>query len=56
MHMVDDMCNYGKPKEANAEVGERTTNCLPNALVIVVESNTNHFATKCLFGYQIHFD
>jgi hypothetical protein len=23
MHMVDDMCKYGKPKEANTEVGEK---------------------------------
>ena len=23
MHIVDDMCRYGKPKEANTEVGEK---------------------------------
>jgi hypothetical protein len=23
MHIVSDMCKYGKPKEANTEVGEK---------------------------------
>ena len=23
MHIVNDMCKYGKPKEANTEVGEK---------------------------------
>ena len=38
MHIVSDMCKYGKPKEANNEVGEK---------------NHKVFA-KCILGCHCH--
>jgi hypothetical protein len=54
MHIVNDMCNYGKPKESSTEVGEKNHKLLPSALVVVVQSNTKHLPAKLCFIYPIH--
>jgi hypothetical protein len=46
MHIVSDMCKYGKPKEANTEVGERITNFFLSALDDVAKSNTKLLPSK----------
>ena len=55
MHIVSDMCKYGKPKEANTEVGESViTKCLPNRLVAIVGNNTRHLPIRWLCIYLMH--
>jgi hypothetical protein len=53
MHMVDDMCKYGK-KEANTEVSEKSHKFIAKRIGHCCRKNTKHFPTKCLLVYQIH--
>jgi hypothetical protein len=54
MHIVDDMCKYGKPKEANTEVGEKNHKFFAKRIGCCCRKQHKSFFAKCLFAYQIH--
>jgi hypothetical protein len=50
LHNAKQMLPNEKQKRQTERLVKRTTSSLPKALVVVVESNTNHLPAKCLFA------